>query len=232
MSFSNRMSAALYPPVGAVPNTVRDYAGNNNGTNNGAKVALVDGRSGLEFDASQQTFVQAESAISGYPFTLEAQCIITDDGEDRAIIQLDFSGDTQTYIGIQNRSSGQMQMWARSGSSSFNVRNAPSINPDPGQWIRVSAVFSSPSDRALYVNGELFADDDREFVFDTRIDTALIGLLRLSSPTWYWDGEISDARIWNIARTQSEIQADMHKRLTGNEPGLVGYWPMAYNAHR
>ena len=20
--------------------------------------------------------------------------------------------------------------------------------------------------------------------------------------------------------------------LTGNEPGLVGYWPMAYNAHR
>lgn len=38
------------------------------------------------------------------------------------------------------------------------------------------------------------------------------------------EGQIDDMRIWNVARTQAEVQANMNKRLVGNEPGLVGYW--------
>ena len=37
-------------------------------------------------------------------------------------------------------------------------------------------------------------------------------------------GEIDEVRIWNIARTQEEIQTTMHITLSGQEPGLVGYW--------
>ena len=40
------------------------------------------------------------------------------------------------------------------------------------------------------------------------------------------EGQIDDIRLWNTARTPSEIQDNMHKALTGNEVGLVGYWPM------
>ena len=40
------------------------------------------------------------------------------------------------------------------------------------------------------------------------------------------EGKIASNRIWNTARTQQEIQDNMYKRLTGNEEGLVGYWPM------
>ncbi|MGV2388023.1 MAG UNVERIFIED_CONTAM: hypothetical protein LVR29_05990 [Microcystis novacekii LVE1205-3] len=39
-----------------------------------------------------------------------------------------------------------------------------------------------------------------------------------------FDGIIDDVRIWNTARTQSEIQANFNRELTGNESGLVGYW--------
>ncbi len=39
-------------------------------------------------------------------------------------------------------------------------------------------------------------------------------------------GKMAEVRIWNKARTQAEIQADMSKRLTGKEPSLVGYWPL------
>jgi hypothetical protein len=42
----------------------------------------------------------------------------------------------------------------------------------------------------------------------------------------YFNGEIAEVRIWNKARTQAEIQADMNKTLTGNEAGLAGYWPL------
>lgn len=37
-------------------------------------------------------------------------------------------------------------------------------------------------------------------------------------------GFTDEVRVWNIARTQAEIQATMNTTLIGNEPGLVGYW--------
>jgi len=43
---------------------------------------------------------------------------------------------------------------------------------------------------------------------------------------YFFGGQIAEVCIWNKARTQQEIQSDMHKRLTGKEEGLVGYWPL------
>jgi hypothetical protein len=37
-------------------------------------------------------------------------------------------------------------------------------------------------------------------------------------------GFTDEVRVWNIARTQAEIQATMTTTLVGDEPGLVGYW--------
>jgi hypothetical protein len=37
-------------------------------------------------------------------------------------------------------------------------------------------------------------------------------------------GIIDEVRIWNIARTESEIQFTMNQSLNGNETGLIGYW--------
>jgi hypothetical protein len=31
-------------------------------------------------------------------------------------------------------------------------------------------------------------------------------------------------RLWRIVRSQAEIMANMHRRLQGNETGLVGYY--------
>jgi len=38
-------------------------------------------------------------------------------------------------------------------------------------------------------------------------------------------GTIDELRAWNVARSEADIQDTLHKRLAGNEPGLVGYWP-------
>ena len=58
---------------------------------------------------------------------------------------------------------------------------------------------------------------------------ATIGAVRnslLRSGGSFHNGQISDVRIWNVARTPAEIQANYTNRLTGTEPGLVGYWPL------
>jgi len=41
----------------------------------------------------------------------------------------------------------------------------------------------------------------------------------------HFNGLLDDLRIWNIARTQQEIQDWMHQELTGSEAGLISYWP-------
>ena len=37
-------------------------------------------------------------------------------------------------------------------------------------------------------------------------------------------GDLDELRLWNIVRSQNEIQANMFTRLQGNETGLAGYW--------
>jgi hypothetical protein len=53
------------------------------------------------------------------------------------------------------------------------------------------------------------------------------GTLYMGTRTWfdiYFKGIIDDMRIWNVARTQEEIQQNMGHELSGNESGLIGYW--------
>ena len=40
----------------------------------------------------------------------------------------------------------------------------------------------------------------------------------------YLDGYIDEVRVWNTARSQSEIESTMHTELNGDECGLVAYW--------
>ncbi|OQX75930.1 MAG: hypothetical protein B6D61_09585, partial [Bacteroidetes bacterium 4484_249] len=40
----------------------------------------------------------------------------------------------------------------------------------------------------------------------------------------YFNGNMDEVRIWNVARTDEEIQSSMNYNLSGNESGLIGYW--------
>ncbi|MEO0932937.1 MAG: LamG-like jellyroll fold domain-containing protein, partial [Cyanobacteria bacterium J06641_2] len=40
----------------------------------------------------------------------------------------------------------------------------------------------------------------------------------------YFDGKLAEVHVWNTARTQNQIQADMGRVLEGKETNLVGYW--------
>jgi hypothetical protein len=46
------------------------------------------------------------------------------------------------------------------------------------------------------------------------------------NPNTKFNGVIHEIRMWNLARTQAEIQSSMNVYLSGNEPGLIGYWKM------
>jgi hypothetical protein len=51
-----------------------------------------------------------------------------------------------------------------------------------------------------------------------------IGKFKFGPTERSFDGKIDEVRIWNVARTQTQIQGYMNQSLSGNEPGLIGYW--------
>jgi len=44
--------------------------------------------------------------------------------------------------------------------------------------------------------------------------------------TRFFDGLIDDVRIWSVARTEAEIDANMNTELAGSETGLIAYWKL------
>lgn len=52
----------------------------------------------------------------------------------------------------------------------------------------------------------------------------MLGGIEGEEPGTWFDGTMDDVRVWNVARTQAQIDADFKTELTGSEPGLAAYW--------
>lgn len=93
-----------------------------------------------------------------------------------------------------------------------------------GDWYHVAVVRQGASVR-IYVNGV-----DKTVTAGSHIDPAYNAKTLTFMGTSYepeaFAGIISEVRVWNRARTKSEIKANMSKELTGGEEGLVGYWKL------
>ncbi|MCP4352195.1 MAG: hypothetical protein GY795_42590, partial [Desulfobacterales bacterium] len=95
-----------------------------------------------------------------------------------------------------------------------------------GTWYHIAYTFDDTKNvQALYINGEL-ADSGtvaKSVEYDSH--PVLIGANHENENLeYFFPGQIKETRIWNVARTQEEIQADMNKVLSENENGLAGYW--------
>ena len=93
-----------------------------------------------------------------------------------------------------------------------------------GQWFHVAATRrESTGELEIYVYGQLEAS----LVTANHNPLAAPASINLGADTLdahYFMGQLDEIRIWNVVRTQAELQSTMHQLLTGTEPGLVGYW--------
>jgi len=96
-------------------------------------------------------------------------------------------------------------------------------NISPNTWTHIAALWKDGT-MNVYING----------VKDANSGSWTQGLVANSynhfigktdgSSVFYFNGEIDEVRVWNVARTQADIQSTMNTNLTGNEAGLLGYW--------
>ncbi len=101
-----------------------------------------------------------------------------------------------------------------SGQSTLNTLEGIPLN----EWIHVAIVLTSlTGDQIIYQDGEEGARSTSAGLTDTTQASVLtIGVGA--------NIVLDDFRVWNYARTEEEIQADMNRELFGVEAGLVGYW--------
>lgn len=95
---------------------------------------------------------------------------------------------------------------------------------DITQWHHYVGTFDGTAIR-LFVDGTRVAESNT--TGQITADTGVLTIGMDDGSANYFNGQIAEVRIWNKARTESEIQSDMAKALIGNEAGLVGYWPLS-----
>ena len=96
-----------------------------------------------------------------------------------------------------------------------------------GQWAHLAAVHDGTANTfTFYVNGTAYGPADASgYVANTSVDFFLGEDQNLGNNSWF-KGALDEVRVWNVARTQAEIQATMNTALNGDETGLVAYWQL------
>ncbi|MCX6304051.1 MAG: T9SS type A sorting domain-containing protein [Bacteroidetes bacterium] len=90
-----------------------------------------------------------------------------------------------------------------------------------GVWYHVAATYDGMIH--IYINGELIKQQNFGSFIETSPQPLCIGTSP-SYPTRCFDGRIDEVRIWNVTRSQSQVQSDMLNTMTGTESGLASYW--------
>jgi hypothetical protein len=179
----------------------------------------------LDFDGTDDYVEISDNAALdanlGDSFTIEAW-IRTREDADNMIFAKHSGGDDGSYY-FATRSGGVLQLTAL--TSSGREDHTVSFSYDDDKWHHVAGVYNG-SDLKIYVDGAQVggANSQTGDVNDTDSDCPVrIGFYD-GSTDWFYDGLYDEIRLWDDARTQTEIQANMYKTLTGSESGLVGYW--------
>lgn len=94
---------------------------------------------------------------------------------------------------------------------------------ETGTWLHLAATIDKDGNAKLYKNGKPIQTGKITLPNTCKRTQNYIGKSNLSQEG-YFNGKISDLRIWKTTRTAEEIQNNMHLPLTGKEVGLVGYW--------
>ena len=112
------------------------------------------------------------------------------------------------------------------GSDGFNRTTWSGITETSTGWIHLAAAYADNAYK-LYRNGLLICTHALNTVYDFPPNTRVLIGKRHSignDASFYLSAAIDEVRVWNMARTATQIRDDMCKTMTGNEDGLVAYY--------
>jgi len=93
----------------------------------------------------------------------------------------------------------------------------------PNQWHHLAYTRETGGMERLFIDGQLVGE--QKFGIGGHFSEIPIRIGHSNGgPLRAFYGYIDEVRVWNIARSATEINSAKNTFLTGSEPGLIGYW--------
>lgn len=155
-------------------------------------------------------------------FTVEAWIAPESRGVQQRIIGR-ISGTNGWHVGITAAGVVYIEIQPGAGTSRSVTTN---VMVALHKWTHVAASMdASAGTTTIYINGVSTA------VISSGSASSLTqaGDLQVGAAggTGFFDGKLSDVRLWNVVRTQTQIRDNMNQQLVGNESNLIAYYKLS-----
>lgn len=100
------------------------------------------------------------------------------------------------------------------------------VGPFPsGRWFHAAFAFNGRV-MAVLVEGRSLRTRRQVFTTATSDDTGVLGGGYRLRPGLFFTGRLDEVRVWDHARNRSQIRRSIGKPLSGEEDGLIAYYPV------
>lgn len=182
-----------------------DCSGNNNAGNPYGDISWSGGRFGsaLSFDGSDDYFqVPYSSLLNSTIFTISIWAKVEgSQGTWRSLITSRDGAPCRGYM-IYASDSNRWELWIGNNEGDWKHLYGSSIVLD--KWTHLVAVYNNPQ-MLLYVDGIIAASDNSGFMVNTNRPLRIGAGFTEGSPTYYFNGKIDNASIYNYGLSMAEI---------------------------
>ncbi|MCH2651237.1 MAG: LamG domain-containing protein, partial [Candidatus Marinimicrobia bacterium] len=198
------------------------------GFNNSFKNEAYGGKSGIPY-TPDYIDLSDKAVVLGNSFTQEVWIKPLHKGNNTQVIIGWSPQDSSRLFTPSDSDNRSPSIWIQktgitygfgTGSKFIFASFTDSVTESP-EWFHVAVTFDGTNYK-LFINGN-----------EVNNNTYAAGYTPVNTPVNFigkdFNGKMDEVRMWNVARTESEIKADMDKRLTGTESNLVAYYPMDIN---
>ena len=195
-------------------------------------IAVFSGSPVLAANTHSATFVAGSSQGK------ETTADFTDYGTDEVTVEVwvktSTDNPTSMVVGVNNAVSATFQLVKISGSGYRFEIGLVDVGAEisdyiaegdveDGTWHHLAGVYDG-ANMHIYLDGsEQGTENPESGNIITTNPSHLSIATRAETPDLFWDGQIDDVRVWNDARTASEIKDNLDAELVGNETGLTFY---------
>ena len=223
--------AAYYKMSDGSGTTLTDNqtSGSNTGTISGAtwktSGSLAGSRQALDFDGTDEHLSIPHNAslnMGTGNFTYEFWVKKDVSGVRYDIISKEATNENND-LSILISESNQAVIYTKGTTTTHSVTSISTVPINV--WTHIAGVRDGNTLR-VYINGILDNSSTGTAQDITNTNVMLLGanFTNNLSPTGYLNGQLDEVRIWNTARTESEIRESMMRNLIGNETNLVAYY--------
>jgi len=185
------------------------------------RVLRLDGEADYMHVVDSQSLRSFSDAIT-IEVWLEASSFYADGGIVSSIIRKNIEPGTENFF-LRFRNVAGKPVMEMSIGYDIEILQAP-YEFAGGTWYHLAGTYDG-SAMTIFVNG--VSIESEKVSGSLYIDKSDL-FIGKGDPEFsfgeYFHGALDEIRIWNVARSQEEIQAAMNTTLTGKEVGLVAYW--------